>query len=387
MRLTKAQPQSPQVALRASSLPLGLDCPQQLSRRNRSTSIRSGKSSASSSHSLSHPEHKGRRLGTLVAVVLRARHLPDRHVCSKQNVYAQIIFCGETRRTNVAMRGGQTPTWDEELRFGIWAETAEAIHLPPTPTDTGIWVADAKLMKISIWEDNKGHDILVGEGLLDVTRAYSTGEFDEWIPLWTRDGTQRGEVFLELTYFSAGRFHVPSPPPPFGVAGALSYARQSTCPPALNHGPREPAHQLSRTPHPSSRTARHKHTRSLCGPAHSMLAKQRPRSIQMDKLSVTISTNLVLNTHDPTCESPLDSPTPTLAEPLFSFNDHSVRAPSPSPERCDANLSPEPSWADKMTSLIHNVAGILHIHGDYKTELELESDTEASSVDESSLLM
>ncbi|KAE9405143.1 hypothetical protein BT96DRAFT_750623, partial [Gymnopus androsaceus JB14] len=101
-------------------------------------------------------------LGTLVTVVLRARHLPDKHVCSKQNVYTTVSFCGETLRTKVDVRGGQHPEWDEQLEFGVWSETADAM----------------KLMKISIWEDKKGPDLLVGEGFLDVSQALLKGEFD-----------------------------------------------------------------------------------------------------------------------------------------------------------------------------------------------------------------
>ncbi|KAK7034632.1 hypothetical protein VNI00_012274 [Paramarasmius palmivorus] len=174
---------------RASSLP------PDLSSASSHDGTASSRSSIASSRDSSMPAtprtsiclpHHGREIGTVVAVVLRARHLPDKHVCSKQNVYTRITFSGDTQKTSIDVRGGQHPEWDEELRFAVYDNPEK----------------ENRVMHISIWEDKRGPDLLVGEGTMDVRTALQRGEFDEWIPL-SREGIQRGEIYIELTYFSS----------------------------------------------------------------------------------------------------------------------------------------------------------------------------------------
>ncbi|KIK63709.1 hypothetical protein GYMLUDRAFT_40775 [Collybiopsis luxurians FD-317 M1] len=406
----ESSPQRPSSGIRATSLPPELQCPADLNRRSSTASADSRKSSSShhsSSSSVSlPPQHKEPRLGTLVAVVLRARHLPDRHVCSKQNVYTRITFCGEILRTKVDIRGGQTPQWDEELRFGVWSETADAMNIPPSPTEGGFKVADAKLMKISIWEDTKGPDLLVGEGLLDVSQALHKGEFDEWIPL-SRDGTQRGEVFLELTYFSAGLPHIPSRPfsvdfksyvVPEDIAKNMSYIVPPThsmiaVASVAERGTPLPPPRSGTFPRTSSAADGHRHVQSISGPTLTKLLKPRPASLQMDGLPsttfVSFSSAQVSGMPNGFCNSPLDSPTPTQTKPAIpthdseSAEDGALSSESSSEfAASNMNTSPEPPfkerWTDKMSSLIHNVAGKLHIQQEH-SEPQPESRSESPS--------
>ena len=53
----------------------------------------------------------GPEIGTLVAVVDRARHLPNRKTMGKQDPYCAMRLGKEARKTETDRRGGQTPKW------------------------------------------------------------------------------------------------------------------------------------------------------------------------------------------------------------------------------------------------------------------------------------
>lgn len=53
----------------------------------------------------------GPEIGTLVAVVDRARHLPNRKTMGKQDPYCAMRLGREARKTGTDRRGGQTPKW------------------------------------------------------------------------------------------------------------------------------------------------------------------------------------------------------------------------------------------------------------------------------------
>ncbi|KAF8915055.1 C2 domain-containing protein, partial [Mucidula mucida] len=137
------------------------------------------------------------QVGTLVVVVLKAKNLPDKHVVSKQNPYTKITYDGQTLITAVDKRGGQHPVWDEELRFTVHVDA-------PTLAEDGSVITPGlpTSMDISLWANEGDHADLLGGTVIDVADTLKRGEFDEWIPLYRND-TQRGDVFLEMTYFSA----------------------------------------------------------------------------------------------------------------------------------------------------------------------------------------
>ncbi|KAI0255122.1 C2 domain-containing protein, partial [Lactifluus subvellereus] len=131
--------------------------------------------------------------GTLVIVVLKAQHLIDNHTFYKQDPYVKLSLSGATKQTPVDPKGGQHPVWDAELRFPISKD--------PSKTN--------RTLTISVFSEEKRDDELLGEGTVDITDTLKTGEFDviDWVPLSLKD-TQRGEVYLEMTFFAAG----PAPP-------------------------------------------------------------------------------------------------------------------------------------------------------------------------------
>ncbi|KAF8508105.1 C2 domain-containing protein, partial [Hysterangium stoloniferum] len=128
-----------------------------------------------------------KKLGTLVVVVLKARHLKDSHRFYKQDPYASIRLGESVKQTKVDQRGGQHPVWDEEFRIPV----LEAVP--------GL---DLRTLKVSAFSKESRADELIGEGLLDISDTLKRGEFDDWVKL-ELNGAFRGEVFLEMTYYSA----------------------------------------------------------------------------------------------------------------------------------------------------------------------------------------
>ncbi|KAI9439897.1 hypothetical protein H4582DRAFT_2075253 [Lactarius indigo] len=126
-------------------------------------------------------------LGTLVVVVLKAQHLIDNHTFYKQDPYAKLSLSGGTKQTPPDPKGGQHPVWDAELRFPISKDASK----------------NNRTLTISVFAEERKDDELLGEGTIDITNTLKTGEFDDWVPLSLK-GTQRGEVYLEMTFFASG---------------------------------------------------------------------------------------------------------------------------------------------------------------------------------------
>lgn len=101
-------------------------------------------------------------LGTLVVVVLKARNLLDKHSFYKQDVYAQVKINGVTKKTEVDVKGGQHPEWDQELRFPISQKVSEV----------------TRTLEVSCWSKEPRADDNVGTGKLDLKETIQTGEFD-----------------------------------------------------------------------------------------------------------------------------------------------------------------------------------------------------------------
>ncbi|KAJ5733653.1 hypothetical protein N7493_002439 [Penicillium malachiteum] len=146
----------------------------------------------------------GPQIGTLVAIVDRAKNLPNRSKMSKQNPYCAARLGKEAKKTPTDLRGGQTPRWyvdkvrvnfynnhrrltnhnrDHELRF--------TVHESP----------DYYKLKVSVFNDDKKTD-LIGETWIDLTNVIIPGgsQDDHWHPLQSK-GKYAGEVRIEMTYY------------------------------------------------------------------------------------------------------------------------------------------------------------------------------------------
>ncbi|GAD98828.1 conserved serine proline-rich protein [Paecilomyces variotii No. 5] len=125
----------------------------------------------------------GPSIGTLVAVVDRAKNLPNRKTMGKQNPYCAARLGKEAKKTETDMRGGQTPRWDQELRF--------TVHESP----------DYYQLKVSVFNDDKRTD-LIGETWIDLKNLVipGGGQSDQWHQLQFK-GKYAGEVRIEMTYY------------------------------------------------------------------------------------------------------------------------------------------------------------------------------------------
>ncbi|KIV96285.1 hypothetical protein PV10_00168 [Exophiala mesophila] len=125
----------------------------------------------------------GPEIGTLVAVVDRAKNLPNRKTMGKQDPYCAMRLGKEAKKTETDRRGGQTPRWDQELRF--------TVHESP----------DYFKLKCSIFNDDKKTD-LIGEAWMDLHDVIvpGGGKNDLWHQLNFK-GKYAGDIRVELTYY------------------------------------------------------------------------------------------------------------------------------------------------------------------------------------------
>ncbi|KAG9254565.1 C2 domain-containing protein [Emericellopsis atlantica] len=125
----------------------------------------------------------GPDIGTLVAIVDRAKNLPNRKTIGKQDPYCAARLGKEAKKTATDIRGGQTPKWDQELRFKV--------HEGP----------DYLQLKISVFTDDKRTD-LIGEAWIDLKDIIvpGGGQGDIWQTLTCRQ-KYAGEIRLEITYY------------------------------------------------------------------------------------------------------------------------------------------------------------------------------------------
>ncbi|KAF7331934.1 Ingression protein fic1 [Mycena kentingensis (nom. inval.)] len=149
-----------------------------------------------------------RQIGTLVVVVLKANHLPNKRNIGKQNPYCVVSIDGEKQRTKVVKRGGQHPEWDEEIRFTMFEEDPELGvtgpngEPPPLPPKDGKRrIKGGSIMKLSCFADDPREPDLIGQTDVDLTEVLTRGETDEWFTLSNKDKFA-GKVYLELTFWS-----------------------------------------------------------------------------------------------------------------------------------------------------------------------------------------
>ncbi|PSK58676.1 Ingression protein fic1 [Elsinoe australis] len=128
----------------------------------------------------------GPEIGTLVVVVDRAKNLPNRRTMGKQDPYCAARLGKEAKKTNTDLRGGQTPRWDQELRF--------TVHESP----------DYYNLKVSVFNDDKKTD-MIGEawiGLKDSVIIPGGGRNDSWHHL-NYKGKYAGEIRIEMSYYDS----------------------------------------------------------------------------------------------------------------------------------------------------------------------------------------
>ncbi|XXH03599.1 U3 small nucleolar RNA-associated protein 15 [Hypoxylon texense] len=127
----------------------------------------------------------GPEIGTLVLIIDRAKNLPNRKTIGKQDPYCAARLAKEAKKTTTDIRGGQTPKWDQELRF--------LVHDSP----------DYYQLKLSVFNDDRKTE-LIGETWIDLRDIVvrGGGQSDQWHNLNCK-GKYAGEVRIEITYYDS----------------------------------------------------------------------------------------------------------------------------------------------------------------------------------------
>ncbi|EUC38154.1 hypothetical protein COCCADRAFT_83619 [Bipolaris zeicola 26-R-13] len=122
-------------------------------------------------------------IGTLVVIMDRARNLPNKRTMGKQDPYCAARLGKEAKKTRTDKRGGQTPKWDQELRF--------TVHDSP----------DYNRLKVSVFNDDKKTE-LIGEAWANLQSVITPGggQSDEWLGLNCK-GKYAGELRMEITFY------------------------------------------------------------------------------------------------------------------------------------------------------------------------------------------
>ncbi|GLB33617.1 putative protein kinase C conserved region 2 (CalB) containing protein [Lyophyllum shimeji] len=196
-----------------------------------------------------------REIGTLIVVVLKANHLPNKRHIGKQDPYCVVTVNGEKRRTKAIKRGGQHPEWDEEIRFTLYEDTsditnhtAHANGTPPLPppkeTKGPKKIKGGRTMKIACFADDPREPDFIGDADVDLTEVLTKGETDEWFTLMNKDKFS-GKVYLELTFWSN------EPPPEKKVTPKPAKSKQYAGPGSFVPAGESPSGPLDGTSHPS----------------------------------------------------------------------------------------------------------------------------------------
>ncbi|KAJ4332431.1 hypothetical protein N0V95_009661 [Ascochyta clinopodiicola] len=122
-------------------------------------------------------------IGTLVAIIDRARNLPNKRTMGKQDPYCAARLGKEAKKTHTDKRGGQTPKWDQELRF--------TVHDSP----------DYHRIKVSVFNDDRKTE-LIGDTFIALHTVITPGggQSDGWHTLDCK-GKYAGEIRIEFTYY------------------------------------------------------------------------------------------------------------------------------------------------------------------------------------------
>ncbi|KAK3714506.1 hypothetical protein LTR37_007812 [Vermiconidia calcicola] len=238
----------------------------------------------------------GPEIGTLVLIVDRAKNLPNRKTMGKQNPYCAGRLGKEAKKTETDRRGGQTPKWDQELRF--------TVHDSP----------DYNKLKISIFSEDKKTVELIGEAWVNLTEIIvpGGGKGDHWQGLMCK-GKYAGELRLELTYYDSR----PKPEAaPESAVGAEDLRQSAGC----------ETLRVKRRPLPSNPNSRHATPDTIQGPANPGRAKHGPRDLRMPSRTNSMPPETVMN---PQPNVGYGAPAPANAQPYRASSDAVVHQAPP----------------------------------------------------------
>ncbi|KAF1825738.1 uncharacterized protein K489DRAFT_393407 [Dissoconium aciculare CBS 342.82] len=286
----------------------------------------------------------GPEIGTLVLIVDRGKNLPNRKAMGKQNCYCAARLGKEARKTETDKRGGQTPRWDQELRF--------TVHDSP----------DYYNLKISVFSEDKRTD-LIGEAWVDLNEVIvpGGGKNDLWQAL-TFKGKYAGELRVELTYYDTRQ--KPEKMEVLSVADELREAYGTLAGPKVKRRP------LPTNPNVPSTTPVVIPERALPGRAkhgpRDLTNPQRAQSLPPDSLSYPYSSNTLVG-HSPAAPQPGPNP-------HYGSQDQQQPAhPAPRPQQFQP--VPHTSWEQAHAAPSHEAQ-----HG-YMEPASFEADPRGAEPD------
>lgn len=150
--------------------------------------------------------------GTLVVMVCRAKHLPNRRKLDKQCPYALLRIGTVAQKTPSHFRAGQTPEWTHECRFTLSRERKP-------------------IMKLDVLDETKNDPTPVGNTEIDCSRVFldpanlhEGGKYilDAWHELLCQ-GRPAGMIYLEMTFYPSA----PVPPPKASTMSAYEHSNYS----------------------------------------------------------------------------------------------------------------------------------------------------------------
>ena len=140
--------------------------------------------------------------GTLVVMVIRAKHLPNRRKLDKQSPYVVARIGTVAKKTLAAFRAGQTPEWTHEMRFELSREKKP-------------------ILKIDVLDETKNDPTPIGNVEIDASVIFTNPEnnengkyiYDKWYDL-TLNGRRAGMIYLEMTFYPTAPVLPPKIPIP-----------------------------------------------------------------------------------------------------------------------------------------------------------------------------
>lgn len=127
--------------------------------------------------------------GTLVIIVCRAKHLPNRRKLDKQSPYVTLRIGTTAKKTPSHFRAGQTPEWTHEIRFELTRERKP-------------------IMKLDVLDETKNDPTPIGTIDIDCSEVFADPNnekdgkyiFDKWHDLTLND-RRAGMIYLEMTFY------------------------------------------------------------------------------------------------------------------------------------------------------------------------------------------
>lgn len=127
--------------------------------------------------------------GTLVVIICRAKHLPNRRKLDKQSPYVALRVGTIAKKTEAHFRAGQTPEWLQEVRFQLTRDRKP-------------------LLKVDVLDETKNDPTPIGNVEIDCSIIFTNPDnkqegkyiYDKWFDL-TLNGRRAGMIYLEMTFY------------------------------------------------------------------------------------------------------------------------------------------------------------------------------------------